>query len=102
MTQQWQFTVVLQGEGDSQADAWEDATGAFALDPGKGLDYSPELLEDTEVQWQFTALDRGGKQELWSGFPSEEAALKSQRHLRGKGCHTFSKPMEIAKAVIDG
>ena len=39
----YSFTLVLQGTGDSEAEAWDDAITAFTADPGE-----PDTTEETK------------------------------------------------------
>ena len=40
------FVVYLSGEGETAEEAWQDATDAFAGDPGEPESYTMEETED--------------------------------------------------------
>ncbi len=42
----FEFTVVVQGTGSDESEAWEDALTALSLDPGEP--HSTELIEEDE------------------------------------------------------
>jgi hypothetical protein len=43
----FEFTVILQGSGDTKEEAWADAVDAFCADPGEPSS-TTELEEDSE------------------------------------------------------
>lgn len=40
----YQFTVILQGTGETEVEAWQDAIDAFCIDPGDPSEV--EVLEE--------------------------------------------------------
>jgi hypothetical protein len=51
----YQFHVTIQGKGDSEAEAWEDAVNGFAADPGVPGDApgDVELVEDEDDEQEI-------------------------------------------------
>ena len=48
MEQRYEFTVILSGKGETQAEAWDDAVQAFNADPGEPHSVSCEHCEDED------------------------------------------------------
>ena len=50
MTITYQFTVTIQGSGDTLSEAWEDAVSSFAEDPGTPEDNLVTEMEPVPME----------------------------------------------------
>ena len=44
MSKTFTFTVVIQGEGTTEEEAWQDAVDSFFSDPGEPIEVQEEVL----------------------------------------------------------